>query len=783
METSGLLSGTVFDNKFVILEPLGAGGMGSVYKARQIGFERIVALKLLNLELADSDDSAARLEREARILSMLNHVGIARFFLYGVSADQIPYLAIEYLEGRSLRSKLSGSHRMTWRQTVALLVQVCDALSYAHKQGIIHRDLKPENIMIRSTDGAEKVVLIDFGLSKLTDPDMAEVQKLTRTGDLIGSVNYLSPELCKGLRPDLRSDIYAVGVILYESLSGKLPFSADTPMGVIFKQANEPPLPLDVQTLGIPVQLKQVIEKCIAKNPDNRYQTADELNTDLKAVLENRLEQIDIPVDNLEKNNSRVVLALTIALFLFLAASAIAFYMSQGKAIDPNAVLGKNQKKAERPLSSDNSLALMSIEELNAKLTPTLLKYHAEQALQMTESWFRIHSESGPLSPKEMSMAAIVRGRVQDAKTALVTYEEAIKALAGNPKTTPGDLAQLYAAQLAGYRRVGKRKLISEPAKQLEQMLSNNDELPDNLKDQIRYYLAEAKVDEGLYKEALDFIDENWKDFSTNSKLLKLRAICFFHLGRTEEAKSAALESARVNLATQSKIELKDVGMDILAVREAAKCAEGVSCYDAAFELLETELKEKSESAVDRTRGLALIDMARLRMLLYLKRKAYAGIVLKREQSEEEWRRKVKESIRDCQEAADLFSRFGDRMAEAVARQNLAYYYLLLDDQQKYEEITNGYFRLYSAPERASVTQELATALNTQAARALACGWRKEAARVFQKVEDLYASLGDGANEKREKAHAMYQKASAPPESPEARRRKRRARKALSERD
>lgn len=219
MESVALLSGAVFDNKFVILEPLGSGGMGSVYKARQIGFERIVALKLLSTALAESDDSTARFEREAKVLSVLHHKNIASFFLYAVSADHVPYLAMEYVEGDSLRKRFLSQARQSWRWSLQMVLQICDALSYAHKNGIIHRDLKPENIMISGEGQTERVVLIDFGLSKITDPQMTEVQKLTQTGDLIGSVNYLSPELAKGLKPDSRSDVYGLGVILYEAVS------------------------------------------------------------------------------------------------------------------------------------------------------------------------------------------------------------------------------------------------------------------------------------------------------------------------------------------------------------------------------------------------------------------------------------------------------------------------------------------------------------------------------------------------------------------------------------
>lgn len=759
MDSVALLNGAVFDNKFVILEPLGAGGMGFVYKAKQIGIERIVALKLLNAELVDSDDSAARFEREAKILSLLNHVGIARFFLYGVSADHVPYLAMEYVEGKSLRTELNEAGKFPWQQAVSLLIQVCEALCAAHKLNVIHRDLKPENIMIGC---AEKVVLIDFGLSKITDPDMAEVQKLTRTGDLIGSVNYLSPELCKGLRPDLRSDIYAAGVILYEAVSGTLPFVADTPIGVIFKQANDPPTPLNEELLQIPLQLRQVIQKCIAKNPDERYQSADELKEDLKAVLENRSVQIDL-ADSPSGKTGKFALSLLvcggIALLVLLGGAGYFFSTHQNRQFDPNEVMKKQNGELERPVSSDNSLAFMSVDELDGRVAALLQKKKKRQALEMVDSWVRVQSKRSALSPHEVSVSAIAKGKSLDYKAALQTYHEALSRLASDANTRPEHLIGLYSAQIDALMHLGKRKLINEPIFQLEKMLESKDELSANTRASIYFHLAQARIDQAKYEEALAFIENDWKDASDKSALYRLKAICLFRLGRALEGREAAIESAKESLAVDKKQNIQSSESDSMQVaREASEIAASAYCYEVALELLETELKASTRT-LDRRRALALLALPGYRMSTYLKRKHYSSP--DRQRDLDGWHKSVNECIANCEESLAVFSRLRDRIGETHARANLAYYLLLTGDRKRYQGVLDELYALYVTTEKPAIIDTLASILNSNATRAFSCRWYKESADVFREVESLYESLGEDAAQKKQKVHEQYLKAIA----------------------
>jgi serine/threonine-protein kinase len=236
--------GKILDARYKVLSPLGSGGMGSVYMAREIALDRNVAIKVLHANMIDPENQA-RFEREGAILSNLSHQHIMTFYRFGIAPDNSSYIAIEYLPGRTLRSILSSETTLDWRRATQIAMQICKALEYSHQLGVVHRDLKPENIMLMDTPEKDYVKLMDFGLAKLLPSESGmeapENQKLTKTGQLVGSINYLSPEQCIGKKPDQRADVYALGCILYESLLGEPPFYADNPMGVMYKHANEKP--------------------------------------------------------------------------------------------------------------------------------------------------------------------------------------------------------------------------------------------------------------------------------------------------------------------------------------------------------------------------------------------------------------------------------------------------------------------------------------------------------------------------------------------------------------
>jgi len=271
----------LLNGQFRILQKIGTGGMGSVYRAAQPAMNREVAIKILHPKLAGRKDLTSRFRREARAMSQLTHPNTVRVFMYGeLDDDGSLYIVMEMLEGRNLNQRVRREGPMPPSKAIPILTQVCGALQEAHEMGIVHRDLKPENIFLSTQGGiADFPKVLDFGLAKVTERQMQPGSViLTQEGMVFGTPEFMSPEQAQGRTLDARSDIYSLAVILYEVLTGKLPFDAKTPMEYIQKHVTEAIIPLSQRRpeLKLPVELDGVLEKALAKNPQHRYQSAAE---------------------------------------------------------------------------------------------------------------------------------------------------------------------------------------------------------------------------------------------------------------------------------------------------------------------------------------------------------------------------------------------------------------------------------------------------------------------------------------------------------------------------
>jgi serine/threonine protein kinase len=284
---------------YEIVSLLGCGGMGEVYLAHDTKLGRKVALKLLPASFTRATDRFRRFEREARAASALNHPNILTIHEIGES-DSVHFIATEFVEGETLRQRLSHT-KLNVVETLHIATQIADALEAAHKEGIIHRDIKPENIMLRR-DGYVKV--LDFGLAKLVErqPPLVDSQAPTQPqfntspGLVIGTAQYMSPEQARGLRVDARTDIWSLGVVLYEMVAGRAPFVGKTSSDVIVSVLDREPPPLTSRAAGetIPPKLEWIIEKALRKDPEVRYQTIAELRGDLLS-LKQQLERESKP--------------------------------------------------------------------------------------------------------------------------------------------------------------------------------------------------------------------------------------------------------------------------------------------------------------------------------------------------------------------------------------------------------------------------------------------------------------------------------------------------------
>lgn len=265
--------------KYRILEVLGRGGMAQVYRAYHPQLERYVAIKVLRTDLASQNEFLARFRREARAVSGLRHPNIVQVFDFDVQ-DDLYYMVLELLEGDSLRARLSDyrgrGQRMPLPEVLRITTDVLSGLDYAHSAGVIHRDIKPANILLTKTGQA---VLTDFGIAQ-----MIGVAPVTVSGALMGTLSYMAPEQGLEGRADARSDIYALGIVLYEMLTGCTPFDADTPLAILMKHRHDPlPLPRQVDP-SLPLALEQVVLKSLAKDPAERYQTAAEMLAALQGL-------------------------------------------------------------------------------------------------------------------------------------------------------------------------------------------------------------------------------------------------------------------------------------------------------------------------------------------------------------------------------------------------------------------------------------------------------------------------------------------------------------------
>ncbi len=280
-----------FGTEYEVLERIGKGGMGSVYKVRDVNLDRFLAIKVLHDELKDDQQSVSRFEREAKAALKLMHENLVPVFAYGSSVAGAPYLVMDFVDGVSLEAKLKSETYLEVSSAIGIFIQICGALTHAHQHGIIHRDLKPGNIIITKQDsGREVAKLVDFGIAKVRSGSSRETQNLTQAGDVFGSPHYMSPEQCLGFDLDSRSDIYSLGCVMYECLSGKTPFEGHNSVQLIAKHlsSEQPPLRICDVSQGEKVnnRLQRIISKCLEKEPEDRYLSVELLARDLESLTQ-----------------------------------------------------------------------------------------------------------------------------------------------------------------------------------------------------------------------------------------------------------------------------------------------------------------------------------------------------------------------------------------------------------------------------------------------------------------------------------------------------------------
>ncbi len=310
-------TGKTIAERYEIEELIGSGGTSVVYRALHLQLRRTVAIKMLKSHLVTDEESKLRFEQEARAVSSLTHPNVITVYDVGVTKYGEPYIVMEHLQGGSLFEAVKESGPMPWRRALPIFVQACSALAHAHKKDIVHRDVKPSNIMIVPTDDdPEFVKIVDFGLAKLRSLTGAG-QRLTKTGEVFGSPQYMSPEQCTGKALDQRTDIYSMGVAMFEALAARPPFREKTTIETLRRQIKDPaPKFSEVDPdLVVPPPLEYIILKCLAKNPDDRYQKMEQLRSELEAFAKRSIgttqNNLVKPVLILPKEQNAVAIAVS----------------------------------------------------------------------------------------------------------------------------------------------------------------------------------------------------------------------------------------------------------------------------------------------------------------------------------------------------------------------------------------------------------------------------------------------------------------------------------------
>jgi len=343
---------------YKILEKIGEGGMGEVFLAEDTKLKRKVALKFLPQEFTKNRDVVERFQREAQAAAALSHPNIVTIYEINQHEDQT-YIAMEYVEGKTLKeiikenSTLKTQHStLSIERIIDISSQICAGLSKAHKAGIVHRDIKPQNILI---DKENQVKILDFGLAKLKG-----VGQLTRETSTLGTVHYMSPEQALGKEIDHRTDIWSLGVVMYEMITGEMPFKGDYEQAIIYAILNEKPKPLNDLRPETPAELCQIIEKSLSKDPDKRIQDVEELMQEIKTLNDKTMVEKSIPIKESARKTSRLLLP-TMIVAVILTILIGAYFLFKGKPSPP-----EPGAKTETESTWTNSIAVLPLMDLSA---------------------------------------------------------------------------------------------------------------------------------------------------------------------------------------------------------------------------------------------------------------------------------------------------------------------------------------------------------------------------------------------------------------------------------
>jgi len=410
-----LESGTVLGSRYEILQLLGEGGMGAVYKAKDSELERVIALKVIRPELASNPEVLQRFKQEIILARQITDRNIIRIFDLGEAAG-IRFITMEYVEGQSLHDMLRKRGKLPVDEVVDIMEQTISGLRAAHREGVIHRDLKPGNIM---RDSQGRVVVMDFGLARTVGGD-----GMTRSGAMLGTMEYMSPEQAQALDLDARSDIFTVGLICYELLSGRMPFHADSAIASLLRRTRERAIPISAIDREVPAVLSHIVGKCLERDPALRYQNAQDVLNDLHAWQGKGGSRVSVSSTSLWLNRLRELSWSRIAIIgglMVVTVAGVAWYSSRRAhtatvvAHAPVSVLvGDFQNNTSDSLFDDTLEPMLNVALEGASFINSFNRGNARQlAGKLPNPTQKLDEQTSRLVALDAGVAAIVTGRLE----------------------------------------------------------------------------------------------------------------------------------------------------------------------------------------------------------------------------------------------------------------------------------------------------------------------------------------------------------------------------------
>ncbi len=406
--------GFVVADRFKILSLLGKGGMGFVYlvKDRQTG--QNFAMKTVSA-MNTSERIVQRFELEAKATSLIKHPNVIQFHDFGLIEGQQPYFVMDYCEGDTLADLIKAEGSLSVDRVLDIFIPICSAVAYAHTQSVVHRDLKPSNIMVkRMPNGALQVKVLDFGIAKVLVDETA-FNSLTRTGELFGSPYYMSPEQCVGKTIDTRSDIYSLGCVLFETLTGSPPFMSDNPLTTMMKHQTEAPTSLKEATLGreFPKDLEKIVAGMLAKNPDDRYENLLLVEHDLSLLK--RGERLDEGVKKNQAKPTRFPVEIVgIGVSAIMLACIGTYFLVKPSLEKPRTTVPSDTASVTKPtpIADFGAVDLPDLDNLSKSHKPVTTFYSASESIHLKKRLFHFPAKAigsvgdtdGPLRPAQGEM-------------------------------------------------------------------------------------------------------------------------------------------------------------------------------------------------------------------------------------------------------------------------------------------------------------------------------------------------------------------------------------------